>query len=175
MSLNAATTANQDSVKSDHSYFKVPSADNGENGEAPKRKKGRPRKYNMESPSGNKTQTKLTNFSNNKDAAKSDSTSTSKSKVENSSTSKSKPDTPVRGCNTPKFRRRTMNCSQCANCKKPDCGKCRNCLDKPKFGGRNTKKQRCLQRICLHKVSLFRIYMPTYTSSTNSVYLYVYI
>ena len=29
-----------------------------------------------------------------------------------------------------------------------DCGECKNCLDKPKFGGRNIKKQACQQRDC---------------------------
>ena len=29
-----------------------------------------------------------------------------------------------------------------------DCGECKNCLDKPKFGGRNIKKQACEQRDC---------------------------
>ena len=29
-----------------------------------------------------------------------------------------------------------------------DCGECKNCLDKPKFGGRGIKKQACLRRSC---------------------------
>ena len=34
-------------------------------------------------------------------------------------------------------------CKECANCLKPDCGRCIFCRDKKKFGGRNIKKQRC--------------------------------
>lgn len=30
-----------------------------------------------------------------------------------------------------------------------DCGKCTNCKDKPKFGGRNVLKQACELRVCL--------------------------
>lgn len=153
------TTANPDSViKSDHSYFKVPdpSVDNGENEETSKRKKGRPRKYNIKSPiaSSSKTQTKLKHFNNSKDAKKFDSPSTPKSK---STTSTPNSRTPTRN-RPPKYTRRYMNCNKCENCLRPDCGKCRNCLDKPKFGGRNTKRQRCIQRICIQKVNMF--YMP---------------
>ena len=142
--FTVAVTANQDSVViSDHSYFKIqePSTDHGENEEASKRKKGRPRKYNVESP---KTQTKLS-FNSNKASEKSNSPIAS----QNTSTA----DTP--NIKTPtrtgrKYQRRN-NCGKCQNCQRQDCGKCRNCLDKPKFGGRNTKKQRCIERICIHR------------------------
>ena len=148
------TVATTDSViKSDHNYFKVPepSMDNGE--DQPKRKKGRPRRYNVNSPSSNKTQTKLTHFSNNKDKPKSDTVNTPKSKTSTASSGTKVDKTPTRGQPPRKYKRRNMNCSGCENCLKPDCGKCRNCLDKPKFGGRNTKRQRCTQRICIHRVS----------------------
>lgn len=40
--------------------------------------------------------------------------------------------------------RRSRRCGQCSGCQVPeDCGVCTNCLDKPKFGGRNIKKQCC--------------------------------
>ena len=126
--------------------------DNVENGDQPKSRKGRPRKYNVDSPSSKKTQSKLTHFSNNKDTPKSDTPSTSKSKT--STPSGNKPDKTPRNQPPRKYKRRNMNCAGCANCLKPDCGKCRNCLDKPKFGGRNTKRQRCTQRICVHRVSI---------------------
>ena len=29
-----------------------------------------------------------------------------------------------------------------------DCGECKNCVDKPKFGGRGIKKQACEKRAC---------------------------
>lgn len=44
----------------------------------------------------------------------------------------------------------------CGPCKAPDCGECIYCLDKPKFGGPNKKKNACLERKCLnmiHRVS----------------------
>ncbi|KAM4702961.1 LOW QUALITY PROTEIN: histone-lysine N-methyltransferase 2A [Rhinophrynus dorsalis] len=45
--------------------------------------------------------------------------------------------------------RRSRRCGQCSGCQVPeDCGKCTNCLDKPKFGGRNIKKQCCKMRKC---------------------------
>ncbi|XP_069470536.1 histone-lysine N-methyltransferase 2A isoform X3 [Ambystoma mexicanum] len=45
--------------------------------------------------------------------------------------------------------RRSRRCGQCPGCQVPeDCGLCTNCLDKPKFGGRNIKKQCCKMRKC---------------------------
>ncbi|KAJ8388345.1 hypothetical protein AAFF_G00134990 [Aldrovandia affinis] len=45
--------------------------------------------------------------------------------------------------------RRSRRCGQCPGCQIPDdCGVCTNCLDKPKFGGRNIKKQCCKVRKC---------------------------
>ena len=42
-------------------------------------------------------------------------------------------------------------CGACAACLLPDdCGACRACLDKPRFGGKNTLKQRCRERRCLN-------------------------
>ncbi|XP_060743641.1 histone-lysine N-methyltransferase 2A isoform X2 [Tachysurus vachellii] len=50
---------------------------------------------------------------------------------------------------TPRKGRRSRRCGQCPGCQVPeDCGKCANCLDKPKFGGRNIKKQCCKERKC---------------------------
>nr|XP_055052439.1 histone-lysine N-methyltransferase 2A isoform X1 [Misgurnus anguillicaudatus] len=49
----------------------------------------------------------------------------------------------------PKKGRRSRRCGQCPGCQVPnDCGVCTNCLDKPKFGGRNIKKQCCKVRKC---------------------------
>lgn len=42
-------------------------------------------------------------------------------------------------------------CLKCANCMADDCGKCINCLDRPKFGGPFIRKQRCLYKKCLLK------------------------
>uniref|UniRef100_A0A6P8ST43 [histone H3]-lysine(4) N-methyltransferase n=1 Tax=Geotrypetes seraphini TaxID=260995 RepID=A0A6P8ST43_GEOSA len=44
---------------------------------------------------------------------------------------------------------RMTRCGDCKGCwQLQDCGKCVNCLDKTKFGGRNTKKQCCIYRRC---------------------------
>lgn len=42
-------------------------------------------------------------------------------------------------------------CLKCPNCLADDCGKCINCLDRPKFGGPFIRKQRCLYKKCLMK------------------------
>lgn len=34
---------------------------------------------------------------------------------------------------------------------RPDCGECKMCLDKPKYGGPGRKKQRCLKRQCVQR------------------------
>lgn len=47
------------------------------------------------------------------------------------------------------FGRKGTGCRQCANCLSDDCGKCNYCLDKPKFGGPNTLKKKCIQKKCL--------------------------
>ena len=39
-------------------------------------------------------------------------------------------------------------CGQCCACRRDDCGKCNNCLDKKKFGGPG-KKQSCIERQCI--------------------------
>ena len=46
-------------------------------------------------------------------------------------------------------RVRGLNCGTCANCQRDDCGKCRACIDKPKFGGPNKSRRRCFHRRCL--------------------------
>ena len=38
------------------------------------------------------------------------------------------------------------HCRCCPACLRNDCGQCRYCLDKPKFGGRGTLKQCCIER-----------------------------
>ncbi|KAL7551044.1 hypothetical protein ACHAWF_014255 [Thalassiosira exigua] len=43
---------------------------------------------------------------------------------------------------------RKMKCGECKACLRDDCGKCVNCLDKPKFGGPGTQKQACVKRKC---------------------------
>ena len=44
--------------------------------------------------------------------------------------------------------RRSLNCGKCPSCKRSDCRKCRFCKDKPRYGGENRLKQKCIQRRC---------------------------
>ena len=41
-----------------------------------------------------------------------------------------------------------MRCGVCEACQRPNCGKCPNCKDMPKFGGKGTKRQTCENRLC---------------------------
>ena len=43
---------------------------------------------------------------------------------------------------------RKSQCRQCAACRREDCGKCENCVDKKKFGGPDKKRQKCVHRLC---------------------------
>lgn len=58
-------------------------------------------------------------------------------------------------------RRRAQRCGICQGCLREDCGQCRNCKDKVKFGGPGTKKQRCMLRTCTNMVSivLFHVHL----------------
>ncbi|XP_072304064.1 histone-lysine N-methyltransferase 2A isoform X1 [Eucyclogobius newberryi] len=58
---------------------------------------------------------------------------------------------------------RSRRCGTCDGCLiERDCGKCAMCLDKPKFGGSNIKKQCCIYRRCdrIEKAKLARILKP---------------
>ncbi|XP_072317578.1 histone-lysine N-methyltransferase 2A [Eucyclogobius newberryi] len=47
------------------------------------------------------------------------------------------------------FGYRSRRCGICKGCNhEDDCGECINCLDKPKFGGPNTKRQCCVYKRC---------------------------
>ncbi|XP_062315786.1 methyl-CpG-binding domain protein 1a isoform X2 [Osmerus eperlanus] len=43
---------------------------------------------------------------------------------------------------------RSVACTKCAACLRKDCGKCKYCMDKPKYGGKGRLKQKCLMRRC---------------------------
>ena len=45
-------------------------------------------------------------------------------------------------------RKKLAMCGRCSACIRTDCDNCRNCLDKPRNGGDNTRKQKCLLRKC---------------------------
>jgi len=42
--------------------------------------------------------------------------------------------------------KRARKCGKCPDCMQPDCGKCKYCKDKKKFGGQNKLKQSCIHR-----------------------------
>ena len=44
--------------------------------------------------------------------------------------------------------KRVRICGDCEGCSRDDCGKCNNCLDKPKFGGKHIMKKACTMRKC---------------------------
>ena len=41
-----------------------------------------------------------------------------------------------------------IRCGVCQSCLSSDCGKCKYCLDKPKFGGTSRLRQSCLNKKC---------------------------
>ena len=45
-------------------------------------------------------------------------------------------------------RPRSVRCGKCDGCERDDCGMCKNCVDKPKFGGLGQRKQGCVRKIC---------------------------
>ncbi|XP_067354866.1 histone-lysine N-methyltransferase 2B isoform X1 [Channa argus] len=58
---------------------------------------------------------------------------------------------------------RSRRCGRCKGCLiEEDCAKCINCLDKPKFGGPNTKRQCCIYKKCerIEKAKIERIVRP---------------
>lgn len=48
-----------------------------------------------------------------------------------------------------KCRSKSRRCGACENCIKADCGMCKFCKDKPRFGGPGRLKQACSQKKCL--------------------------
>ena len=48
-------------------------------------------------------------------------------------------------------RSTSLKSCKCDGCTRPECGKCKMCLDKPKYGGPGKKKQRCLYRQCVQR------------------------
>ncbi|XP_010787143.1 histone-lysine N-methyltransferase 2B-like isoform X1 [Notothenia coriiceps] len=58
---------------------------------------------------------------------------------------------------------RSRRCGCCEGCLiEEDCAECTNCLDKPKFGGPNTKRQCCVYRKCdrIEKARMDRVIKP---------------
>ena len=52
-------------------------------------------------------------------------------------------------CTTLGLKRK--RCGECEACQTDDCGGCKFCKDKAKFGGPNKLKQCCIKRRCLYK------------------------
>ena len=50
-------------------------------------------------------------------------------------------------CNTNNYYKACGRCDRCLRL--DDCGQCDYCLDKPKFGGPNTKRRKCRLRTCV--------------------------
>ena len=48
-----------------------------------------------------------------------------------------------------KCRVTSRRCGLYENCLQTDCGKCKFCKDKPRFGGPGKLKQSCIKRKCL--------------------------
>ena len=44
--------------------------------------------------------------------------------------------------------KRKTRCFKCSGCLAEDCGICKYCVDKPKYGGKGVLKQSCLKRKC---------------------------
>ncbi|XP_065920656.1 uncharacterized protein [Dysidea avara] len=134
-------------LKSDHSYFNTsePSSckDSDDTDEQSKKNKGRPKNYHSNSPSNNsssKVQAVLDKETLSVNCNNKQGNGTKKVMVTSSKWRQAD------------WRRsRYPNCGKCVNCSKSDCGKCLSCKDKPKFGGNNVRKQRCVERICLNK------------------------
>mmetsp|Transcript_11034 Transcript_11034/g.24679 ORF Transcript_11034/g.24679 Transcript_11034/m.24679 type:complete len:141 (+) Transcript_11034:179-601(+) len=66
----------------------------------------------------------------------------------------------------PKKRKRAVACGRCSSCCRDDCGRCLNCLDKPKFGGNGNALQSArlfsigaLWRSCKHSSTLVWVAM----------------
>jgi len=74
-------------------------------------------------------------------------------RVEEASSPASSPPSASRGARGGKGGKGIRNrvfCGDCAGClKNDDCGSCRYCRDKTKFGGQNRLRQKCLHRRCL--------------------------
>ena len=43
---------------------------------------------------------------------------------------------------------KSRRCGECEGCMRDDCGVCPACRDKPRFGGKGSKKKACIARSC---------------------------
>jgi len=49
---------------------------------------------------------------------------------------------------------RYMPCGECVGCVRPNCGKCGNCRDMPRYGGKGISKEKCLDRTCRDRIKV---------------------
>ena len=72
-------------------------------------------------------------------------------------------------------RGKRRRCGACDGCTAEDCGECRFCIDKPKFGGKGVLKQACIFRSCKRtKVTLEGMNIHTITTWLNNNYVNLY-
>lgn len=65
---------------------------------------------------------------------------------------------------------RLTRCGSCEGCVVQDCGTCKNCADKPKYGGPGVKKQACVARKCITpQVRAFETSAGGYCESSTDV------
>lgn len=65
--------------------------------------------------------------------------------------------------------RKRKRCGECSGCLAIDCGSCKFCLDKRKFGGPGKKKKSCVQKACLNLVSTTQPSRPSQSSRDNCI------
>ena len=58
-------------------------------------------------------------------------------------------------------------CKSCDGCRALDCGTCKMCLDKPKFGGKNTIRQKCVLKVCSVQEEERKKMRPDLVAGTN--------
>lgn len=69
---------------------------------------------------------------------------------------------PLNLTHDPMPKKRNTRCRTCSPCRAADCGICMYCLDKPKFGGPNRRKNACIHRKCINMV-------PSRRNSSKSI------
>ena len=52
-------------------------------------------------------------------------------------------------CNYNLIEKARKRCFKCSGCTAEECGICKHCLDKPKYGGPGIRKQCCVKRKCI--------------------------
>ena len=69
-----------------------------------------------------------------------------------------------------KDKRKGPRCRKCPACKRQDCGLCRTCRDKTKFGGAGCLKQACLLRQCSQEVATILVPVVPATPQVELLY-----